>query len=359
VSERNVRRLLDAVPVDRDAEERAWAIVRSAYAERTPVRRRSRAPLRVAIVLAVLVAAVLSPAGSAVVDAVRRTLGVEHAAPALFKLPAPGRVLVSGAGGTWVVAADGSKRRLGDYTQAAWSPHGLYVVGATRDGVAAIEPDDGEVHWSLARPAVAFPRWGGSRVDTRVAYLSQGRLRMVGGNGRGDRAVGAAARVAPAWRPGDALVLAYVTPAGRVVVRGAWRSKRLYPGALALAWSRDGRRLALATQAAVVVFDGATGRAGTLPLGGVSALAYGRGGRLAVIRDRAVLELGPEGARTLFTAPGPLRGLAWSPDGRWLVTGLPGADQWIFVGGRRVVAVSNIARQFGGVPSLDGWLRGP
>jgi hypothetical protein len=359
VSERNVRRLLDAVPVDRDAEERAWAVVRSAYAERAPVRRRRfRMPLRVAVVLAVVVAAVLSPAGSAVVDAVRRTLGVEHAAPALFKLPAPGRVLVSGAGGAWVVAADGSKRRLGDYTQAAWSPHGLYVVGATRTGIAAVEPEDGDVHWSLARPAVAFPRWGGSRVDTRVAYLSEGRLRIVGGNGRGDRAVGSAARVAPAWRPGDALVLAYVTPAGRVVVRGAWRSAHAYPGAVALAWSRDGR-LALATRAAVVVFDGATGRARTLPLGGVSALAYGRGGRLAVVRDRAVLELGPEGVRTLFTAPGRLGGLAWSPNGRWLVTALPGADQWIFVSGRRVVAVSNIARQFGGVASLDGWLRGP
>ncbi len=51
-------------------------------------------------------------------------------------------------------------------------------------------------------------------------------------------------------------------------------------------------------------------------------------------------------------------GLAWSPDGRWLVTAAPAADQWIFLHGARVVAVSNIARQFGGPVSLDGWARG-
>ncbi len=52
-------------------------------------------------------------------------------------------------------------------------------------------------------------------------------------------------------------------------------------------------------------------------------------------------------------------GIAWSPDGRWLVTSAPDADQWIFVHGARVVAVSNIARQFGGGVSLDGWAPGP
>jgi hypothetical protein len=71
-----------------------------------------------------------------------------------------------------------------------------------------------------------------------------------------------------------------------------------------------------------------------------------------------VIEFGPDGVQTLFTAPGRLRGLAWAPNGRWILTALPAADQWLFVGGRRVVAVSNVARQFGGVPSLDGWMSG-
>ena len=62
--------------------------------------------------------------------------------------------------------------------------------------------------------------------------------------------------------------------------------------------------------------------------------------------------------RPLFTAPGRLSGLAWSPDGRWLLTSLPAADQWIFVGRGRVLAVSHIARQFDGISSLDGWMPG-
>jgi hypothetical protein len=306
----------------------------------------------------VALAAAFSPPGRAVVDAMRRTIGVERAAPALFRLPAPGRLLVSGSGGTWVVAADGSKRRLGGWEQASWSPHGLFVVAATSNQLAALEPGTGDVRWSLARPAIAFPRWGGSRVDTRVAYLTRGRLHVVGGNGRGDIDVGAAAHVAPAWRPGDLRVLAYVTAQGRVRVQGAWTSS-VYAGPRALAWSRDGSTLALATATRVVLFDAATGRARAIRVDRVRALAYARNGRLAVVRDRAILELGGEGVSTLFSAPGRLSGLAWSPNGRFWLTSLPGADQWIFVGGRRVLAVSHIAEQFGGAPSLDGWLNGP
>jgi hypothetical protein len=362
MSERRVKRLLDTVPVDRDAEERTWALVRAAYAEREPVPRaapRLRWTLAVAFALlaAVVAAAAFSPPGRAVVDAVRRSIGVEHAAPALFRLPAPGRLLVSGTGGTWVVAADGSKRRLGGWRRASWSPHGLFVVAATATELAAIEPGSGDVHWSLARPQIAFPRWGGSRIDTRVAYLTRGRLHVVAGNGRGDVFVAAAAHVAPAWRPGDRHVLAFVTARGRVRVQGAWTSG-VYAHPRAIAWSPDGSVLALATATRVVLFEAATGRAREIPVAGVRALAYSRNGRLAVLRDRAILELSSEGAVTLFGAPGRLDGLAWSPNGRFLLTALPGADQWVFVGKRRVLAVSNIAAQFGGVPSLDGWMPG-
>jgi hypothetical protein len=51
-------------------------------------------------------------------------------------------------------------------------------------------------------------------------------------------------------------------------------------------------------------------------------------------------------------------GLTWSPDGRWLATTLPDADQLIFIG-PRVVAVSNVRSQFGGDISLDGWVPTP
>jgi hypothetical protein len=357
----NAKRLLEQVPVDPEAEERAWAVVRAAYERHEPVRgRRARRPIAAAVALAIVVAAAFSPPGRAVVDAVRRSIGIEHAAPALFRLPAPGRLLVSGAGGTWVVSADGSKRRLGDYREASWSPHGLFVVVARPDELAAVEPGDGGVHWSLARPRVSLPRWGGSRTDTRVAYLSGGTLRVVGGDGTGDTAVGRAEHVAPAWQP-ERHVLAYARRGGGVLVLNtdsrAVVARYRVPGAVrALAWSADGKRLAVATRGHVLVLSGRTRVA--LPLGDVRALAFSGGGRLAVLRGGKVQTLGAEGVQTVLTVRGALAGLASSPDGRWLVTSLPGADQWVFLGGRRLQAVSHIVRQFGGAVALDGWLPG-
>jgi hypothetical protein len=299
------------------------------------------------------------------VNAVRRSVGVEHAQPALFRLPAPGRLLVSGAGGTWVVSADGSTRRLGPYAQASWSPHGLFVVASTPDVLATLEPG-GRLHWQLARPRIRFPRWGGTRTDTRIAYLTTSRLHVVAGDGTGDvgeRGLPAAATVAPAWRPtaADEHVLAYVTTRGRVAVVDAGSGRALwvshaYAGPRALAWSPDGQTLALATRAKVVLFAAATGRARAIAVEGVRTLAFARNGRLALLRGRSIIVAG----RTLFVAPSTLVGLAWSPDGRWLLSSLPAADQWVFVqtaGGHRVLAVSHIRREFGAQPTLDGWMR--
>jgi WD40 repeat protein len=353
---------MERVPADRDAEDRAWSVVRAAYAEREPVRRAPRRRLMLAgVALAVAVAAAaLSPPGQAVVNAVRRSIGISHAAPALFRLPAPGRLLVSGGGGgTWVVNADGSKRRLGDYTQAAWSPHALYVIAATSTEVAAIDPSNAAVRWSIARPGVAFPRWGGSRTNTRVAYLSGGQLHVVAGDGTGDASATARSRIAPAWRPGDRLQLAFVASDGHVRLLGAWRSSRSYAKPRSLVWSPDGKRLLLVTARQLVLFNPASGRAQVLRLRDVSAAAFSMRGQLAVVRGKALLVLDGEQTRTVFKTLGRLQGLAWSPNGRWLLTALPSADQWIFVGGRRVLAVSHIARQFGGTPSLDGWVTGP
>jgi hypothetical protein len=358
----NVKRLLERVPSDREAEERAWTVVRAAYAEHEHVRVRPRRRLMLAGVAlaAVIAASAFSSPGRAVVNAVRRTIGISHAAPALFRLPAAGRLLVSGLGGTWVVAPDGSKRRLGGYDQAAWSPHGLYVIAATPNELAAVEPGSGTVHWSLARPKVAFPRWGGSRTDTRVAYLSGGQLRVVAGDGTGDAATpAAAARIAPAWRPGNRRQLAFVTSDGHVRLLGAWRSSHRYPEPRSLVWSPDGKALLLVTARQLVFFTPASGRARTLHLRGVSAAAFSLQGQLAVVRGHAVLVLDGELSRPVFTTQVGLRGLVWSPDGHWLLTSLPSADQWIFIGRRRVLAVSHITGQFGGAASLDGWVHGP
>jgi hypothetical protein len=359
---RRLQRLLDATPVDRDAEERVWQVVHAAYAEREPVRRRRRPRYVVAFAaLAVAVAAAaLSPPGRAVVDAVRRSIGVEHAAPALFRLPAPGRLLVSGPGGAWIVSADGSKRRLGDYTQASWSPHSLYVVAAAANELAALDPG-GKVRWSLARAGARAPAWGGSRTDTRVSYLSRGRLHVVGGNGAGDRTLDVrSSSIAPQWRPGDRRQLAIVTPAGRVVLYDAdadkiiWRT-RAFAHPRALAWSPSGVGLALATATRLVLVR--DGQATSFEVAGIRAIAISRYD-LAYLRGNVVsLFNGRAEPRRLFTAPGRLAGLAWSPNGRWLATTLPSADQLIFVG-RRVTAVSNIRAQLGGPVTLDGWAPG-
>jgi len=349
------------------AEERTWEVVRTAFERRqpAPARRRVRPALVLAAVAVVLAAAALSPPGMAVVNAVRRSVGIEHAQPALFRLPSPGRLLVSGAGGTWVVSADGSTRRLGAYTQASWSPHGLFVVASTSDVLATLEPG-GRLHWQLARPQIRFPRWGGTRTDTRIAYLTTSRLHVVGGDGTGDvdeLGLPAAARVAPAWGPTthDEHVLAYVTTRGRVTVVDAGRGdlrrvSRAYVGPRALAWSPDGGTLALAARTKVVLLAAASGRARTLRIAGVRELAFAPDGRLALLRGRSIIVDG----RTLFVAPSTLAGLTWSPDGRWLLSSLPAADQWVFVqaaGGHRVLAVSHIRSEFGAGTTLDGWLR--
>jgi hypothetical protein len=369
VSGRTLKRLLDAVPADREAEERAWRIVEASYADRRPLPRATR--MRPALVLAALAvavaAAVLSPPGRAVVDAVRRTIGIEHAATTLFRLPAPGRLLVSGPGGTWVVASDGSKRRLGDYTQASWSPHGLFVVAAAPDQLTTLEPT-GRVHWTLARPRIRFPRWGGTRTDTRIAYLAGSRLHVVAGDGTGDSAPAGlpnAAPAAPAWRPAATArhVLAYLTADGRVVVldTGAGRRwARARPaGSRLLAWSPDGTRLAVAGGSRVVLFDPLGRHTRAVPARGVRAVAFAPDGRLALLRGRTILVVSGSRVRTVFAAPGRLSGLAWSPDGKWLLTSLRRADQWVFVqagGAHRVLGVAHIARQFGGTATLDGWV---
>ncbi len=361
-----MKRLFDAVPVDSEAEERAWAVARTAFAAREPMAPRGRVlGLAVVAVAAALLAATLSPPGRAVVNAMRRSIGIEGAQPALFRLPAPGRLLVSGTGGTWVVAADGSTRWLGDYGQASWSPHARYVVGATTNELAALEPATGRVHWQLARPAIAWPRWGGTRTDTRIAYFTTSRLHVVAGDGTGDRRLPPAARVAPAWQPGTSLhVLAYVDVRGRLTIlspdRGVVsRMSSPFAGVRDITWSTDGRTLALAAQAKVALFSIATGRERVVHVAGVRALTFAPDGRLAMVRGNSVLLFAGGRVRTLFVPPSRLGGVTWSPNGRWLLVSLPAADQWAFVqtrGARRVLAVSHIRRQFGGEPALDGWV---
>jgi hypothetical protein len=296
------------IPGEHEARERSWATVSAAFAEREPQPRRRSWKLVTAIAVALLgLAGLLSPPGRAVLDEIREVVSVEKAQPALFSLPTSGRLLVTSDAGAWVVDPDGSKRLLGPYREASWSPFGRFVVAARKNELVALEPD-GDVRWSLARPGVRFPRWSGTRTDTRIAYLSRGELRVVNGNGTEDRLIDAdAAARAPVWRAGMRHVLVYAR--------------------------RDG-----SVRAVQVDTNGA------VPLDAAAEELRRR-------EDPAVRRVLGE-AR--FATP------VRSPDGRWLAVGWPEADQLVFIrvsGRQQIRAVSNVSSQFRSrsFPKISGW----
>jgi hypothetical protein len=385
VSDERLRRSIQTVapPGELDAERRTWAVVQAAFEEREPTRRpwRHRWPIVVpAVALAVTVALAATPAGPAVVDAVRDVFGSDDARPGLRSLPASGRLLVTSEEGLWVVRRDGSKRRLGGYAAGSWSPNGLFVAATDDRHVVALEPDSGEPRWSLTRPRVADARWmPGS--GTRVAYRSGSNLRVVVGDGTDDRLLARrVARIPPAWRPGHELQLAFADRRGVVRLvdvdtsRVLWRSR---PGkVVALAWSADGARLAAVGATRVRVLTGAGRLAVTLavPVGtrAVAAAYAPRGRTLAILRQTGaaseVVLVNGRRQRLLTRSPGRLAGLAWSPDGRLLLVGWESADEWLFlpVAGGRPTAVGEIAAEFApgadvpaSYPQIEGWVSSP
>jgi hypothetical protein len=310
-----VRRELERIeiPGEHEARERSLAVVRDAFAQREPQPpHRSWKPIAAIAVALVVLAGLLSSPGRAVLDNIREVVGVEKAQPALFSLPAPGRLLVTADSGAWVVEQDGSKRLLGSYREALWSPFGRFVVASRPNELVALTPE-GDVRWSLARPNVRFPRWGGTKTDTRIAYITGNELRVVGGDGKGDRVLDRPVpRRAPLWRPGAAHVLAYARPDGTV-------------------------RVVNTDTGAVLLRDAAPG-----------LLTENEGAAM-----RKVL-----GASADIDAP------VRSPDGRWLAAGWPEADQLVFVrtaGDRQIRAVSNVSSQFRSrsFPTISGWCCAP
>ncbi len=358
-------------PHEHEAAERAWRVVRSAYATREPVTwpRRHARPLIAVAIVAAAVAAVLSPPGRSVVHSLRKAVGVENAQTELFSLPTRGRLLVSGKGGAWIVSADGSRRRLGAYRDATWSPHGLFIAATKASELVALDPK-GNVRWTLPRRSPRFPTWMGTFTDTRIAYLAGGRLHVVAGDGTGDRTIGPASRVAPAWRPGPGHVIAYATKGKAVVydVDSGHILLRAPPGQpQKLAWSDDGKLLLVFRPFGLRVYD----RRGRVVLQDdpsdathdADAVFAPGTHRLVIIRIHGLASdvfTGRDG-RLLYRGSGALRQLVFSPGGRWMVVTWPTANQWVFVRAghpRRIVGVSRISSQFGGFPHLDGWCCG-
>lgn len=357
-------------PGEREAAERSWDVVREAYAERMRApRARNRRPLVAIAVAAAVVAAALSPPGLAVWGSIHDAVTSEDH---LLALPTRGRVLVNAQNGAWVVDRDGSKRFLGGYADAAWSPHGLYLAAAQGNDLVALEPK-GKVHWKLARSGpIGDPQW--SYEGYRIAYYAGRSLRVVNGDGTGDRllvADAASSLPALAWRPGTHQ-LAFADARGHLRLEDVDRTRVLWRRPASsieqLAWSADGQRLFVAATPRRVL-DASGRRIATLPQrSSVPAAFAPRSHALALVtiaKGQSTLAVysGPryDRRRPVFTGAGSFGGVAWSPDARWLLVDWRDADEWLFIRSAAVrrIAVRNIGNTFDSGPehyaTLAGW----
>jgi hypothetical protein len=381
-AEKRLRRLPDRpAPREADAAERAWRVVEAAYSERTGPAARRRPGVRAALaaaVVAVGLGVALTPAGAKVGDWIEDRLSSDAPTtrPAFAGLPRGDEVLAVGENGAWVVAPDGALQRVGSFSEAGWSPRGLHVVGVRGRRLAAVTPT-GTVKWTLwRRRALRRPAWSRGE-GFRIAYLEGETLRVVAGDGTGDRLVRRrAAPVTPAWRParhrGPEYVVTYARPGGLIETvdadtgRRLWR-RRAAGHVIALAWSRDGERLVTLTEGGLGVYDRRGRRLLTKRITEARALALHPSGRRAAVtvaRRAGTQVLGVRltaggRPRLLDGGQGRVDGIHWSPDGRRLLVAWRDADQWVLLGpGRRVRPLPGVSGELGaggGFPRVAGW----
>ena len=369
------------LPCEGQAAARSWPVMEAALAERGPAARPRRLVLTLALVAALLcvgLVAALTPAGAAVGDWIEDRVAdrSDPAAPAFAGLPDGGSVLTISRSGAYAIDPDGGTQRLGSFSEAGWSPRGLHVVGVDGRRLTAVDPT-GIVKWTLARESrVHHPSWS-KGLGYVVAYMEGPTLRVVAGTGdpSTDRPLRRdAAAVTPAWRPQSDRILSYATAGGAIETvdvisgRSVWRAPSGASGApLALAWSRDARRLVALSSGSVTVRD-ATGRVLrtiALPAAGLELALHPSGMRAALVvggtGGTRVLDLPLRGAgrpRQLFQ--GGVDGLAWSRDGKRLLLAWRDTDEWLLLGpdGRVRRALHGVSAELGaagGFPRVAGW----
>lgn len=385
------------LPDTRASEERAWGVVRAAQASRVTARRRRRHGAGLVAVgalgLAALVLATASRPREALARWIRQTIGIvaRPAAPqTLAGLPGGGKLLVDSSHEQWLVTVDRQRHRLGSYAGAQLSPHGRFVLAWRGGELEALTPR-GQPQWSVTTPApVKLARW--STDGYRVAYLVGSSLRVVAGDGSGDRdLVDGVAPVAPAWQPnvgaGADHLIALLDARGYLQLRDAdtgalvWR-RRPPVAPSELLWARGGQILASLASGRLILY-GVGGRvlASWLPPSGeaLGAAAFEpAGARIAVVlRRRApradsvvTLLATPTGLRQapvlLLSVPEQISAVVWSPDGRWLLAPSPSADEWTLIHAQppsSLRAVSRVSGRFvasgeraaAAFPTLAGW----
>jgi hypothetical protein len=359
----------EPLPGEAEAAARSWPVVEAALTDRTPSAR-GRAPrwrlvLVLALLLCLALATVLSPARAWIADQFGRESS--SARPAFAGLPDGGSVLAISHTGAYAIQADGGTQGLGAFSEADWSPHGEHVVGVQGRRLTAVDPL-GTLKWTLVRRGVHDPAWS-TRLGFAVAYLQGDQLRVVDGTGAPatDRRIrGGAAPVTPAWRPRSDRVLAYARGGTTIEAvdvatgRGLWTTRVSQPP-LALAWSRDGRRLVALSSRSVTVLNraGRVLRTVALPGAGRELALHPSGRHAAVVVRSGALDVPLNGGRPRQLFRGDVAGLAWSQDGRRLLLGSRGADQWLLLGpGDHIRALDGVSRELGragGFPRVAGW----
>jgi hypothetical protein len=388
-------------PDEGEALERAVSLAATEARGRVPAPPRRRVRAAVAAVVAAGAAAVLAltPAGADVRDWVANAIDDDPPIKkqALTRLPGGGRALVTSREGLWVVDDDGTRRLLGDYDDATSSPNGLYIAATRGRQLAAIEPDDGSVRWTISRDErISDARWAPS--GFRVAFLSGERIwTMPADASSAPTVLDSAKPTAPSWRPpregADPALAPNVVSYARsrsVVTRDVDTGEVLWRHSSParpqwVVWAGP-ERLAVATFRDIRIFnrDGKPLRRVPIPprttIESVAAAAAGE--RLAVVlaqqgpafTERSRLYLARIGAeerieRTVFSGFGEFGSPTFSPGGDWILLPWLDTDQWLFINPsedrkllRRVVAVGDISRQFdpGGrgrteAPVVTGW----
>lgn len=368
-------RLRDAQPPEPEAaRERARRVILAATPARA--RRRRRLP---AVLLTVVVAAgvALTPPGDALARWIEDLVNVDATAPPppeprLERLPATGQLLATGRGQAWVIARDGSRRRLGAYDDVTWSPRGLFVAAAREQRLQAIDTD-GTIRWFVDAPdSVTDPRWSPS--GFRVAYRSGDDLWVVAGDGSQPRALVEDAALPAAWRPGPDHVLAAARDDGTVEVwsvddgRRRARTEAFGTPPVALLWI-DPTTLVIVRPrelqiARVVVGLGALrGRAivtRRAPIEGPASAAALLDGEIVTAEGRNVVSRSLHNLsapRLRLTAAGDVSDFVPSPSGKRLLVASDAADQWVFLAARPARAVRAVT--ISGLSTVSDWQTEP